>query len=215
MNTVEDIRRNFRKLLLDEEYVQDKTGVKTLELISAQFIADEPCIFGSYNEEYVEKEMKWYKSMSLNVYDIEPPVPAIWKQVADSNGFINSNYGWCIWSDENYNQYEHCLNELKNNRDSRRAVIIYIRPSIWKDFDVDGRSDFMCTTTTQYMIRNNKLICIVNMRSNDVVFGYRNDRAWQKYVHEELAKELDIKCGDIIWNANSLHVYERHFDLVQ
>ena len=53
------------------------------------------------------------------------------------------------------------------------------------------------------------------MRSNDVIFGYRNDYAWQEYVLEELAIELDIDCGNIHWQVQNLHVYERHFDLVK
>jgi thymidylate synthase len=72
----------------------------------------------------------------------------------------------------------------------------------------------MCTNAVQYAIRNNKLHAIVQMRSNDVVFGYRNDYAWQSYVLDLLCKDLNIERGDIHWNAGSLHVYERHFYLV-
>ena len=53
------------------------------------------------------------------------------------------------------------------------------------------------------------------MRSNDVMFGYRNDYAWQEYVLEEMALELNISPGDITWQVQNLHVYERHFDLVE
>ena len=49
------------------------------------------------------------------------------------------------------------------------------------------------------------------MRSNDAVFGYNNDYAWAKYVQKELADELNIEVGDLIWTASNLHIYERHF----
>jgi len=52
------------------------------------------------------------------------------------------------------------------------------------------------------------------MRSNDVVFGYKNDYAWQVHVHEQLANDLGVIPGEIHWNVGSLHVYERHFNLV-
>ena len=52
------------------------------------------------------------------------------------------------------------------------------------------------------------------MHSNDVVFGYNNDFAWQKYVTDKLAADLKVPIGPIFWNVASLHVYERHFDLI-
>tara|TARA_B100000902_G_scaffold218363_1_gene207508 strand:- start:417 stop:662 length:246 start_codon:yes stop_codon:yes gene_type:complete len=58
------------------------------------------------------------------------------------------------------------------------------------------------------------------MRSNDVVFGYRNDFAWQKYVLKKLVRDLNnlgenkYSIGDITWQVGSLHVYERHFKFI-
>jgi thymidylate synthase len=82
------------------------------------------------------------------------------------------------------------------------------------DYNANGMSDFMCTNAVQYMIRDGKLNAVVQMRSNDVVFGYKNDYAWQKFVLDKLAADLEVTPGRIIWNAGSLHVYERHFKLV-
>ena len=52
------------------------------------------------------------------------------------------------------------------------------------------------------------------MRSNDAIFGFKNDYAWQYHVQTKLAQELGLVRGTIHWNAGSLHVYERHFYLV-
>lgn len=213
-NYVEDVRETFRELKAAGEYVTDKTGVKMLEVVHASFVANEETIFGPVNWDYVKREEDWYESQSLNVNDIPGGPPAIWKQVATSDGFINSNYGWMIYSTTNGKQYEHCLNELKEKPESRRAVMIYNRPSMWYDYNRDGMSDFVCTFAHQYFIRNNQLHVSVTMRSNDVVFGYRNDRAWADHVLIKLANDLDVPKGNIYWHAGSLHVYERHFDLV-
>ena len=214
LNYVKNIREEFKYLRDNELYVTDKSGVKMLEIRSAAFVADEPAIFGKVNHDYVARELAWYKSMSLNVNDIPGGPPAIWKQVADKEGFINSNYGWCIWSPMNGSQYDNVIDELKKNPDSRRAVMIYTRPSMWNKYNINGMSDFMCTNAVQYINRYGKLFAIVQMRSNDVVFGYKNDYAWQSYVLDKLCDELNLMRGDIYWNAGSLHVYERHFDLV-
>lgn len=215
MYAVSNIRRMLAEKLTNQDFVTDKTGVKTVEIMNASFLADEPAIFGTVNEEYVARELEWYRSMSLNVNDIPGGPPAIWKMVATPDGFINSNYGWCIYSQENEDQYLNCLAELKRNQDTRRAVMIYTRPSMQWEFGKDGMSDFMCTNTVQYLVRDGKLNALVYMRSNDAVFGYKNDFAWQKYVLESLCKDADIPIGDIYWNVASLHVYERHFNLIE
>jgi thymidylate synthase len=215
MQTVSDIRKYFIQELASERFVIDKTGVKTIELIGASFLADEPTIFGELNHDYIDRELAWYYSQSLSIDKIPGKVPEIWRQVADKDGMINSNYGWCVFSRENYDQFYCVHKELKENPNSRRAVMIYTRPKMWEDYNENGRSDFMCTNAVQYLIRDNTLIAIVQMRSNDVVFGYRNDWAWQNNIINLLANRLHVSNTKILWNVGSLHVYERHFDKVK
>ena len=196
----------------------DKTGVKCIELIGASFEANEPAIFGTPNVEYIKKEIAWYESMSLNINDIygfgKPP-PAAWQYAASADGMIHSNYGYLIWHKDNGNQYDNCLQELKDNPNSRRATMIYTRPEIWEEYDLMGCSDFICTNSVAYYIREGKLHCSVSMRSNDVVYGYKNDYAWQHYVLLKLANDLGVEAGKMIWQVQNLHVYEKHFDLIK
>jgi thymidylate synthase len=199
-------------------HTTDKTGVKCIELIGASFLADEPAIFGTPNVEYIKKEIAWYESMSLNINDIYgfgSMPPAAWQYAASKDGFIHSNYGYLIWHKDNGNQYDKVLKELKENPTSRRALMIYQRPSIWDEYDLDGCSDFICTNSVAYYIRHGRLDCSVSMRSNDVVYGYKNDYAWQQYVLHKLADDLDLEPGNMIWQVQNLHVYEKHFDLIQ
>jgi len=212
MINVASIRRLFRAQLPDPD-----TGM--LEIVNASFIADEPAIFGTPNEDWHKRELAWYLSESLNVNDIPEPIPAIWKQVASTSGEINSNYGWCIFSDANGNQFDNAIEALLRDRHSRQAVMIYNRPSMHTDCKRDGMRDFMCTHSTHLMIRNGQLHCMVNMRSNDAIFGYKGDYAWQKWVYNEAYKLLrarypDLATGPIYWNVGSLHVYPRHHHLV-
>jgi thymidylate synthase len=215
MQKVSDIRAKLIQQYKDQDFVIDKTGAKTIEVIGESFIADEDWIIRKPNYEYIERELEWYKSESLYVDDIPGETPAIWKQVSSKHGRINSNYGHLIWSDENGSQYENVLQELHRNPNSRRAVMIYNRPSMHTDYSTDGMSDFVCTYANTFMIRDGKLISHYLMRSNDAVFGYDNDIHWAMYVQKMLAKRLLVGVGDIIWTATNLHVYERHFKFIE
>ena len=218
MQTVNDIRKHFIGELNDRAFTTDKTGQNTIELLGASFIADEPAIFGTPNQEYINREIDWYISASTNIHDIYDrgtAPPEAWQYAADNHGNINSNYGYLIFSDIYYRQYDNVLTELLENPDSRRASMIYQRPSIWTEYNENGKSDFICTNAVTYYIRNDELQSVVQMRSNDVVYGYKNDYAWQQYVLTTLAKDLGIQPGFITWQVQNLHVYERHFNLVK
>lgn len=207
--TINDIRNKFIE--------QKQSGKKYLELIGATFIADEPAIFGTINQEYINAEIIWYYSQSTNVNDIKyRSVPKAWLSVANEQGEINSNYGRLIFSPLYHSQYAHVVHELQTNPDSRRAIMIYTRPSIWKEYRSMNKNDFICTNTVQYFVRDNKLITYVNMRSNDAIFGYKNDFAWQRHISQSVCNDLiDVQLGDIIWSVGSLHIYENHLHLVQ
>jgi len=204
----------------------DKTGVRCIELIGASFEADEPAIFGEPNIEYIQAELGWYQSQSLDINDIygknsgKKP-PAAWQYAASDRGFVHSNYGYLTGSEDNGSQYKNCKEELIKNPNSRRAVMIYQRPSIWTEYDIDGASDFICTNSVAYYIRKDKLHCSVSMRSNDVVYGYKNDYAWQQFLLHNFAADLsasldyEITAGKMIWQVQNLHVYEKHFGLVK
>lgn len=219
MITIEAVREYFRNELYRENFTEDRNGGKTIEMIGASFIADEPAIFGKPNWDYIDAEIKWYESESTNITDIYPEgdkePPQAWQMTANVHGEINSNYGHLIWSEKYYEQYENAVTELENNPDSRRASMIYTRPSIWQEYNENGKNDFICTNSVTYYIRDDVLHCVVQMRSNDVIFGYRNDWAWQRHILEKMAWELHCDVGDIHWQVQNLHVYDRHFKLVK
>ena len=217
--TINDVRQHFIDELRNENFTVDRSGSQTIELLGASFIADESAIFGTPNEDYIRKEIDWYESQSTNIFDLDADPPKAWKYTANDHGEINSNYGHLIFSDKYFAQYYQVADELIRNPDSRRAIMIYNRPSIWCEFDENGKNDFICTNAHTYYIRKNKLNVVVQMRSNDLIFGYRNDYAWAKYVLESLQQDLktslDVELGNIYWQVQNLHVYSRHFHLVK
>ena len=209
---VQDVRNEFIRLKETNTWSKN-----TLEIQSVSFEADEPSIFGKVNKKYVEAELEWYNSESRNVNDIAkyyPKVPDIWQQVSSDTGLINSNYGWCIYSYENGRQYNTCRDKLQESSDTRHAVMYYTRPTIHHEANFEGMSDHICTFAVQYHSTDGYLDAHVYMRSNDAVFGYNNDFAWQEHVLRQLADDTDNYVGKIMWNVSSLHVYPGHVGLV-
>lgn len=216
MQFIKDIRFKFIQEFRKKNFVTDKTGVKTIELIGESFIADEDSIFGKINDEYLAKEITWYLTKEQNINWMEKPVPELWKSVANSKGDVNSNYGNLVFSHQNFNQFKNVAYELKLNADSRRAIMIYTRPTMHTDAESRSKNDFICCNTAHYLIRNNKLNVVVNFRSNDAIYGYSYDRKWQQLVLNKLLEELQekypkLKIGTIHWQTGSIHVYEKHF----
>ena len=194
---------------------------KTIEIQNAHFVVDKPWIIREPNYDYYKREEEWYLTQSLNVYDIPGETPKMWLACADKDGFINSNYGWCIFSEENGKQYESCKKKLISDNHTREAIMIYNRPSMQTDYNKNGMHDFMCCQNVQYFINERNgilyLDCIVNFRSSDAIFGFNNDALFSQYVLNKLSSDLThelnrlITSGIIYWNAGSLHIYERHF----
>lgn len=220
---VASIRQHFIQELEAGNFTVARDGSKTIELLGASFIADEPAIFGTPNEEYIDAELRWYAKQSRNINDIygsSKAPPKAWQMSANLHGEINSNYGYLIFNAGNGNQFNNVLEELAKNPNSRRASMVYQRPSIWDDYNANGKNDFICTNAVTYYIRDEKLHAVVQMRSNDVVFGYKNDYAWQQQVLSTLTEALNrygnnYTTGTITWQVQNLHVYERHFNLVR
>ncbi len=172
-------------------------------------------------KKYVKAELDWYKSMDLSIIGHEGiESNPTWNACCtkDDKKEINSNYGWCVFSEENGSQYDNCLEVLKKDKTTRNALIVYNRPEIYKDYKRDGMHDMICTMYSHFFIRNNKLYMVHQMRSNDIRFGFIcSDLAWNCFVYQNMYEDLketypDLEVGTIRWTSDSMHLYSRHFD---
>ena len=198
-----------------------------VELLAHQILLDpySPYIYLSKDfstpKKYVKAELDWYKSMDLSIIGHEGiESNPTWQSCCtkDEKKEINSNYGWCVFSEENGSQYDNCLEVLKKDKTTRNAIIMYNRPEIYKDYKRDGMHDMICTLYSHFFIRDNRLYMIHNMRSNDVRYGFIcSDLAWNCFVYQNMYEDLkstypDLEVGTIIWTSDSMHLYSRHFE---
>ncbi len=104
-------------------------------------------------------------------------------------------------------QIRYIVNTLKKDNDSRQAVI-----SLWRPNPSEAK-DKPCTLNFHFMIRNGQLNLHVTMRSNDAVWGQNYDVPSFSLLLLVIAGSLAVKPGHLYLTANSLHIYEKHFEL--
>ena len=192
----------------------DFAGTKALFNIG--FIIKDPTArnidasYRNFSTEYAEAEWQWYKSGDPSVEklgEIYGKVPPIWDHMKDDKGMVRSNYGW-QWN--RGSQLEKVIDKLRTNKEDRQAVI-----SIYdgKEIDTYG-SDTPCTSAIMFTIVDQKLNMSVQMRSNDVWFGYCNDQYCFSKLMEEVADELGVGIGWYYHWAFNMHIYERHLNKI-
>ena len=157
------------------------------------------CDFRKWNKDYAEAEWKWYLSGDPDATEIAKRAP-IWKNYMDENGMVRSNYGW-QWLRKN--QLQQVINKLIEDKNTRQAVVtIYDGKEIgWY------QKDTPCTLSVHFQIINDELCMTVNMRSNDLWYGFCNDQYCFSKLQEMVAAKLEIKVGWYYHFASNLHLY--------
>lgn len=208
-------------LLTDADYESAPRGMKIKELINATIEMDTPCARiitlprRKLSLRYLAGELCFYFSGSTILENIAH-YSKFWEKVSDDGIHVNSNYGKHLFWDvtgHNESQFEYCRDCLIQDKDSRKAVAFIYDPYLHSKESKDNP----CTAYIQFIIRNDKLIMITNMRSNDLWFGFSYDMPFFTIVQEIMMIALretypDIRLGKYIHNAASLHLYERNWE---
>jgi thymidylate synthase len=192
-------------------------GQKTLEIENALTVFEPYERFANFpsrklNLNYIKDEILWY--LRGDLYDLSICDKAkIWKDCV-TDGKLNSNYGHAIFKQK---QLDYVVECLKKDPDSRRAVIVILAQS---HLYLENK-DVPCTISLNFRLRDSKLSCTVHMRSSDAIFGYSNDVPFFSFIQEcvlvylnaRLEKELEL--GSLTIFSESLHIYERHFEMLE
>lgn len=151
------------------------------------------------------------------------------KTFSNDNLTLNSAYGYRLKKrfffpnetapGQGMTQWEVAKKTLKEDPDSRRAIMLINQPEDEVSAWVHGSKDVPCTLSFQFFIRDGKLDLHAHMRSNDVMWGLTYDLFSFTLFQECMLLELrnmdekfkDLQLGRYIHTAGSLHLYEQHF----
>ena len=206
------------------EYESSPRGMKIKEVTDAALVIKDP-LFPLYENErrgsqlkYIGAELLWYFT-GRNDVDFIERFAKFWRNIENGDGTVNSAYGNLIFKEINehdYTQWEWAYKSLINDKDSRQAIMHFNQPK----HQVDSNKDFVCTLTGVFQIRNNKLNFTIDMRSNDLILGTPTDIAFFCLLQQQMLKLLqptypELELGTYTHIVHSIHVYERHFNLVK
>jgi thymidylate synthase len=158
-----------------------------------------------WSEKVAKAEFWWYMSGSNLLKDIVDDMP-MWAKFSDDGVHIRSAYGY-RW----YNQLPDIIRKFREDLYTRKAVI-----SLYDGIEDIGYSgkDTVCTLTIQFIYRNNKMDMLVNMRSNDLIWGFCNDAYSFTMLHKLISSGLNVEQGEYYHYVASMHIYERHYHLL-
>ena len=210
-----------RQIRDESEFDSSPRGLRVKEKLGVQFRIRKargrlPKIAArNFSLTYFVAETLWYLSGS-NSTDWISRYASFWKDISDDGKTANSAYGARIFRSHprigngKIVQWDYVKEELRRDPDSRRAVIHIKTP----DDSVVSSKDVPCTLALQFFIRNNHLDLHVNMRSSDIILGLAYDVPAFTTMQEILANELGVDLGEYVHTSNSLHCYERDFDML-
>jgi thymidylate synthase len=207
-----DALRLITKALKEEGQKVNARGLETLELspVNLKIESQENNILidsvWAHNFEYVKREFSWYMQGRKDTEYIAELAP-FWRTIAigENKDEANSAYGRWIFN-EGVNQFRRVFDILEEDNSSRKALI-YLG-----DRNNFNETDTICTNSLQFLIRDDKLHLHVNMRSNDIFWGFRNDTVMFMMIQQILADLLDIPVGSYYLYTPSMHIYKKDFE---
>lgn len=171
------------------------------------------------NLDYAKREWLWYLTAD-RMDDSICQHATMWQKLKQEDGSFFSNYGQYMFQQglagpDRPSQFEYVIKQLKADPYSRRASMVLLQP--YHLFEEN--TDTVCTYAINFCIEAGHLHMTVHMRSNDVIFGFTNDAFcfWNLYefVYRVLKHSMpDLEYGDYTHIVDSMHVYERHYEMI-
>lgn len=217
-------------LLKHGEYVNgviDKTSIgsgfgektrPTLELLQYNFCVTNPrsrtFISEPYllNKQYLLANFLW----SLLGTDEANSIVKFNKHGAnflDEQGKLNSAIGPHLFklNGSLFSEIDKIIAILKNDPSSRRAVI-----QLYSNKDLhSNKNDIPCYNHIQFVIREERLHCLLIMRSQNALRVLPYDFFLFSMLHEAISARMGIELGVLYHSSNSFHLYLEDIDLAK
>ena len=144
----------------------------------------------------------------------------IWDEWATPDGELGPVYGyqWRFWPDGkggHIDQIAALMEGLKNRPDSRRHLfhawnVAYLPDESKKPWEnaASGKMALPpCHLLYQFYVANQKLSCLLYIRSNDLFLGSPYNTASVAFLTHMVAQQCGYEVGEVVLSIGDLHLY--------
>jgi thymidylate synthase len=219
-NSMETYHQLIRHILTQGEKKEDRTGTGTLSVFGYQMRFDLAKGFPLVTTKKLHLrsiiyELLWFLKGDTNIKYLKDNGVSIWDEWADENGELGPVYGkqWRSWqttSGKSIDQISRVIDQIKNNPDSRRLLVIAFNPA-----DIDKMALPPCHAFFQFYVSQGKLSCQLYQRSADVFLGVPFNIASYALLTHMMAQVCNLKVGDFVHTLGDAHLYLNHLEQAQ
>lgn len=160
-------------------------------------------------------ELIWFLKGDTNIKYLKENSVSIWDEWAEENGELGEGiYGsmWRNWPNPDgthIDQISKVVEQIKNNSDSRRLLVVAFNPSFADKVKLPP-----CHSFFQFYVANGKLSCQLYQRSADVFLGVPFNIASYSLLTMMIAQVCGLKLGEFIHTIGDAHIYLNHLEQV-
>lgn len=225
--------QNYLNLLkeIKENGIQkgDRTGTGTKSLFGHQMRFDLSEGFPMVTTKKLHlksiiHELLWFINGDTNTKYLNDNGVKIWDAWANEKGDLGPVYGaqWRNWNNEDIDQLQQIIDQIKTNPNSRRLMISAWNPSVMPDTSVSFEENVAngkaalppCHAFFQFYVAEGKLSCQLYQRSADVFLGVPFNIASYALFTMMVAQVCGLEAGEFIHTFGDVHIYNNHFDQV-
>ena len=207
----------LKDILVHGVQKQDRTGVGTLSLFGYQMRFDLAKGFPLLTTKKLHlksiiHELLWFLKGDTNIAYLKEHKVSIWDEWADGEGNLGPVYGaqWRKWPkpDGGYvDQIANVVDQIKNNPDSRRHMVIAFNPG-----QIDKMALPPCHVLFQFYVAKRRLSCQMYQRSADTFLGVPFNIASYALLTMMVAQVCALKPGEFIHTIGDAHLYLNHIE---
>ena len=158
-----------------------------------------------------DTEFEWFMNGETNIQRFRDAGVKIWDAWADENGDLGPVYGHQMrnFNDQNIDQMQMLIEQLKANPDSRRHII-----SLWNPAQIEDMRLPPCYLYFQFFVEQDRLNMFVVQRSGDLFLGIPYDVALFSKILLHVAEQVNLKPNYIDIQIVDAHVYNNQHEAI-
>lgn len=160
-------------------------------------------------------ELIWMLKGDISAKYLKDNKVGIWDLWIDEHGNLPNTYPM-LWrhypnpEGSPVDQIAKIIDQLKKDPSSRRIIL-----SAWHSGLIETAALPPCHNMAQFYVENNKLSCLLIMRSSDFALGAPFNFLQYALLTHLIAHVTGYEIGELIWTGGDVHIYENQAEIIK